>query len=358
MKKKKRVILFCTAVVIFSAAIFCYNHYFGQRDSFQPEKAETAPVKNILNVNAMVVKTQTMIDEISTVGSLIPDEETNLSFGSSAEVTGIFFQEGSVVHKGDLLAKVNDKPLKAQLAKFEAQLKLAEDRVYRQSALLEKDAVSKEAYEQAVTDLATLKAEIGIVNANINLTELIAPFDGVIGLRNVSLGAYVTPSVVIAKLTKISPLKIDMFLPERYAASVSAGTPLTFTVEGLTKTFNASVYAVEPKVDESTRTIPVRAIYPNSGGELKPGRFVSVSIKMHEIKNAIAIPTEAVVPEMGVDKVYVYRNGKVHAVPITSGLRTESQIQVVDGLSIGDTIVTSGTLQLRESLPVTLDAIL
>lgn len=358
MKKNKSIIALCSAVLVLSAGVICYNHLSGQRDSFEPEKVENAPKKNILNVNSLVVRTQTMIDEISTVGSLIPDEETNLSFGSSAEVTGIYFQEGSTVRKGELLAKVNDKPLKAQLAKYEAQLKLAEDRVYRQSALLEKDAVSKEAYEQAVTDLATLKAEIGIVNANINLTELIAPFDGVIGLRNVSLGTYVTPSVVIAKLTKISPLKIDMFLPERYASSISAGTPLTFTVEGINKTFSASVYAVEPKVDEATRTISVRAIYPNPGGELKPGRFVSVNIRMHEIKDAMAIPTEAVVPEMGVDKVYVYRSGKVHATPIVSGLRTESQIQVVEGLEVGDTIITSGTLQLRESLPVTLDIVL
>lgn len=356
--KKKSIVISVIAIVVFVLAIFCHNHFSGQRDSYEPEKKESSPIKNVLNVNALIIKSQTMVDDISTVGSLIPDEETNLSFGASGEVTGIYFQEGTVVHKGDLLAKINDKPLKAQLAKFEAQLKLAEDRVYRQSALLEKDAVSKEAYEQAVTDLATLKAEIGIVNANINLTELIAPFDGVIGLRNVSLGTYVTPSNIIAKLTKISPLKIDMFLPERYASSVTAGTPLTFTLEGINRNFNASVYAVEPKVDEATRTIPVRAIYPNNYGELQPGRFVSVSIRMHEIKNAIAIPTEAVVPEMGVDKVYVYNNGLVHATPITSGLRTESMIQVVDGLNIGDTIVTSGTLQLRESLPVVLDVVL
>ena len=119
----------------------------------------------------------------------------------------------------------------AQLSRYEAQLKLAEDRVYRQSALLKKDAVSQEAYEQARTELAMLNADIDIVKSNIALTELRAPFDGVIGLRNVSEGAYASPSVVVAKLTKISPLKIDLFVPERYASQIRPGTPLSFTVE-------------------------------------------------------------------------------------------------------------------------------
>ena len=153
----------------------------------------------------------------------------------------INFQEGTVVRKGELLAKVNDLPLVAQLSRYEAQLKLAEDRVYRQSALLKKDAVSQEAYEQARTELAMLNADIDIVKSNIALTELRAPFDGVIGLRNVSEGAYASPSVVVAKLTKISPLKIDFFVPERYANQIKPGTRLSFTIEGRQERFEAAL---------------------------------------------------------------------------------------------------------------------
>ena len=312
---------------------------------------------NILNVNAQIVREQELSDGIFTIATLLPDEEVDLTFETSGKIEQINFTEGTVVRKGDLLAKVNDKPLQAQLSKFEAQLKLAEDRVYRQSALLEKDAVSLEAYEQARTELAMLNADIDIVRSNIALTELHAPFDGVIGLRNVSEGAYASPSVVVAKLTKIKPLKIDLSVPERYASQIKPGTRLTFTVEGYNETFHAEVYATESKIDPNTHYFSVRAHYPNTRGRLLPGRFVSVKIRMHDIPDAIAIPTQAVVPEMGVDKVFLYKGGKAHAVAIKTGLRTESRIQVVEGLSPGDTLIVSGTLQLREGLPVKLDTV-
>lgn len=312
---------------------------------------------NILNVNAQIVREQELSDGIFTIATLLPDEEVDLTFETSGKIEQINFTEGTVVRKGDLLAKVNDKPLQAQLSKFEAQLKLAEDRVYRQSALLEKDAVSQEAYEQARTELAMLNADIDIVRSNIALTELHAPFDGVIGLRNVSEGAYASPSVVVAKLTKIKPLKIDLSVPERYASQIKPGTRLTFTVEGYNETFHAEVYATESKIDPNTHYFSVRAHYPNTRGRLLPGRFVSVKIRMHDIPDAIAIPTQAVVPEMGVDKVFLYKGGKAHAVAIKTGLRTESRIQVVEGLAPGDTLIVSGTLQLREGLPVKLDTV-
>ena len=186
--------------------------------------------------------------------------------------------------------------------------------------------------------------------------ELLA-FDGVIGLRNVSEGAYASPSVVVAKLTKISPLKIDFFVPERYANQIKPGTRLSFTIEGRQERFEAAVYATESKVDIATRTLAVRAKYPNTQGKLLPGRFATVQIRMHEIPDAIAIPTEALVPEMGVDKVFLYKGGKAHAAEVKTGLRTDSSIQIIDGLNVGDTLITSGTLQLREGLPVKLDTV-
>ncbi len=357
MNKRKKWIITAVILAAFCAALGIYNHYRGSSAAGSPPAGKSPRRQNILNVNGLVIRPQALTDGITTVGNLLPDEEVDLSFETSGKIVAINFREGSFVRKGELLAKVNDKPLQAQLSRYEAQLKLAEDRVYRQSALLEKDAVSQEAYEQARTELATLNADIDIVRQNIALTELRAPFDGVIGLRNVSEGAYASPSVVVAKLTKISPLKIDLFVPERYANQIRPGTPLTFTVEGKNETFRAQVYATESKVDIATRTLAVRASYPNPGGRLLPGRFVSVRIRMHEIPDAIAVPTEALVPEMGVDKVYLYKNGRAQAVEVKTGLRTESSIQIVEGLQPGDTLITSGTLQLRTDLPVTLDAV-
>jgi len=313
--------------------------------------------RRILNVNAVTIKEHTLADDINPRGRLIPDEEVDLSFQTSGQVVQINFSEGGQVRKGQLLAKVNDAPLQAQLKKLEAQLKLAQDRVFRQSALLEKDAVSKEAYEQVKTDLEALNADIQLVKANIALTELRAPFDGVIGLRQVSEGAYASPTTVIAKLTKISPLKVEFSIPERYANQIKTGAMVSFTVDGNLDTFYANVYATESKIDPITNTLTVRALYPNRNGRLLPGTPANIWVRMFEISDAISIPSQAIVPEMGKDKVFLYKNGKAEPVIITKGLRTASDVQVLEGLQVGDTLIVSGTLQLRTGLPVTLDNI-
>lgn len=359
MNKKKKWIITAIVLVVFCLILSLYNLLNDKAPaSDDAAKAPIAPRRqSTLNVNGRIVRPQRLTDGITTVGNLLPDEEVDLSFETSGKIVAINFQEGTVVRKGELLAKVNDLPLVAQLSRYEAQLKLAEDRVYRQSALLKKDAVSQEAYEQARTELAMLNADIDIVKSNIALTELRAPFDGVIGLRNVSEGAYASPNVVVAKLAKIQPLKIDLFVPERYANQIKPGTKLSFTVDGQQATFQGAVYATESKIDLATHTFAVRAHYSNAQGRLLPGRFVTVQIRLHDIPDAIAVPTEAIVPEMGVDKVYLCKGGRAHAVEVTTGLRTDAEIQILEGLSVGDTLITSGTLQLREGLPVKLDTV-
>ena len=317
----------------------------------------TGKARRALNVTAEVVKPRALTDEIIISGELLPDEEVNLSFESSGKIVSINFTEGTHVAKGQLLAKVNDGPLQAQLKKLESQLQLAQDRVYRQSALLEKDAVSKEAYEEAQTNLASLKADIDLMKENIAQTELRAPFDGIIGLRQVSEGAYANTGTVVATLTKITPLKIEFAVPERYASAIKPGMNLTFNVEGRLDNLDGRIYATESKVDRTTHTLPVRALYANSRGELLPGRFTNIHLKTQEIPDAVAIPTECIVPEMGVDKVYLYKNGQAQPVTITKGIRNESRVQVLTGLHYGDTIITSGTMQLRTGLAVTLDEV-
>ena len=304
--------------------------------------------KKILNVNAKIIKPQLLKDEIQISGSLLPDEEVDLSFETSGKIIEINFEEGSFVKKGQLLAKVNDRPLQAQLQRLVSQLKLAEDRVFRQNALLERDAVSKE---------ATLNADIDLIESNIAQTELRAPFDGVIGLRQVSVGTYASPTTIVAKLTKISPLKVEFAVPERYANDVKTSAGLDFTLEGKLNTFHATVYARESKIDPTTHTLTIRALYPNANGAVLPGRYASIKLNKDEIQDALAVPSEAIVPEMGKDKIFLYKSGKAQPVEITTGIRTEAEVQVLQGLQAGDTIITSGTLQLRTGLPVTLDNI-
>lgn len=310
-----------------------------------------------LNVNAVVLKKEKLTDEITVTGLLLPDEEVNLSFETSGQVIEIYFKEGAQVSKGELLAKVNDRQLLAQLKRLTAQLKLAEDRVFRQSALLERDAVSKEAYEQVKTELETLKADIDIIKAQIELTELRAPFDGVIGLRQISVGAYATPSTVVSKLTKIVPLKVEFSVPERYAAQVNPGTDLLFTLDGSLKDHTAKVYAKESAIDAETHTLTVRAQYANPGGRLLPGRYASIRLMKETVNEALALPAEAIVPEMGKDKVFLYKSGRAVPAEITTGIRTEKLVQVLKGVQAGDTLIVSGTLQLRTDLPVVLDRV-
>ena len=216
---------------------------------------------------------------------------------------------------------------------------------------------SQEAYEQVNTELATLQADIDIVKAQIELTELRAPFDGIIGLRQISVGAYATPQTVVSKLTRIVPLKLEFAVPERYARDIKPGTRLQFTIDGVLNSFPAKVYAKESAIDMNTHTLTVRALYANPDGRLTPGRYASINLKKQEIKDAIAIPSEAVVPEMGKDKVFLYKSGKAQPVEIKVGLRTEDKVQVIKGLNVGDTLITSGTLQLRTDLPVKLDKV-
>ncbi len=328
------------------------NKELAENEASQKEKKS-----NILNVRAVTVKRQTLNDGLSVSGNLLPDEEVQLSFETSGKITGIHFREGATVHEGQLLAKVNDAPLQAELRRLESQLRLASDRVYRQNALLAKEAVSREALQEAQTNLAMLRAEIDQIKANIAQTELRAPFDGIIGLRQVSTGAYASPSTIIATLTKIKPLKVEFSVPERYAGVLKPGAVLHFTVEGQMNTLAAKIYATNSRVDQETHTYTIRALYANSDGKLMPGRFVNISLNAQEYKNALAVPSEAIVSEMGVDKVFLYKSGMAQPTKIIKGLRTESKVQVLKGLEPGDTVIVSGTMQLRTGQRVTLDSV-
>lgn len=362
MKKPMKWGLIALGIISLIAAGMWYqqpkvNSELADRAPAAPGGRGGGPGRNPLNVNARILRPQLLTDEYVTTGLILPDEEVQLSFETSGKIVEITFTEGTAVRRGQLLAKVNDKPLQAQLKRLEAQLDLARNRVYRQEQLLKKDAASQEAYEEAKTGLATLEAEIEGVKVNIGLTELRAPFDGVIGLRQVSVGSYATPSSVVARLTKISPLKVEFSVPERYASQIRRGVNMDFTVEGHQTAFHAQVYAVESSIDKDQHVFTARGLYANANRQLLPGQYASILLRKEEIPDALVIPSEAIVPEMGVDKVFCYRSGKAMPVEIKAGIRTAGEVQVLAGLAVGDTIITSGTLQLRMGLPVTLDEI-
>lgn len=359
MNKKIKIILYVavTLLIIAMALYPVLKNQLKKTDEQTPAKVQQgiSAKRPPLNVNVKILDYETLSDVFRTKGVLMPDEEVDLSFETSGKITRIFFREGSKVRRGELLAKVNDEPLQAELKKLQAQLPLAEERVFRQKSLLAKDAVSQEAYESVTTELEKLKADVELVKARIAQTELRAPFDGVIGLRFVSEGAYASPSLQISKLTKISPLKIEFSVNERHAAQIKAGTRLTFTIENDLNEYEANVYAVESKLDENTLSLKVRALYSNPGGRLIPGRSTNIQIQLREINNALVIPALASIAEMGRDIVYVYKGGKASLVEVKKGIRNAASIQIVDGLNAGDTIITSGVMQLRDGMNVVIN---
>jgi membrane fusion protein (multidrug efflux system) len=348
------VLIFVLAGIIFYPKL---EPFFNSKESPREQVRSGMGRGEPLYASGYVLVPTNMNEMVNSTGSLLPDEEVELAFETSGKVVGIYFEEGKKVKKGELLAKINDKPLQAQLLKLQAQKKLVEEREYRQRQLLDRDAISRESYDQVATELQSTEADIMLIEARISETELRAPFDGSVGLRMISEGAIATTQTKIIRLVKLRPLKIEFSIPERYSGEVEPGFPITFVVDGFPKPFEAKVYAIEPKVDINTRTILVRALYPNTNEELKPGRFASVKARLSEIKNAVAIPTEALIAEMSGEKVFIFKNGKAKEIKVKTGLRTESHIQIREGLNFGDTLLTTAILQLREDLPVQLDTL-
>ena len=353
-KRTKILIIAAIGLLILGMALFPTIKKSIKKEDKKPAMgAQGGGQRSPLVVNGLVLQYGTLNDDIfQTKGILLPDEEVDLSFETSGKITNIYFNEGTYVNQGQLLAKINDKPLQAELKKLETQLPLANERVFRQKTLLEKDAVSQETYEVVVTELEKLKAEIDLVKTRIDQTELRAPFSGVIGLRQVSNGAYASPSIIISKLTKISPLKVEFSVNERQVDEIKPGTRLNFGIENDKNQYKATVYAIETQLDDNTLTLKARARYPNPGGKLKAGQSATVEIRLRQITNAIVVPSITTIAEMGRDVAFVYKNGKAKQVILNKGLRTKNLVQIVSGLSVGDTLLTTGVMQLRDGMPV------
>ena len=361
MKKNSKIGVFVAiGVLVLGMAFFPSIKRMLSTDQQSRGTVAAAPARggaqSALMVNATILTPQTITNTFRITGVLLPDEEVDLTFETSGRITDIYFREGTQVRRGDLLARVNDAPLQAELRRLEAQLPLAEDRVRRQQTLFERDAISQETYQAVSTQLATLRADMELVKARLRQTELRAPFDGNIGLRQVSEGTFANPQLVLARLTKISPLKIEFSVSENFVNYIRPGTPLTFTVESDLYRREAIVYAVESRIDRQTFSVFARAEYANRDHRIRPGQSATISIQLDQVEGTIAIPTIASIREMGRRIVYVYRDGRAHEVEILTGMSTAGSLQVIDGLSIGDTLLTTGAMQLRPNMPVTIGA--
>jgi membrane fusion protein (multidrug efflux system) len=305
-----------------------------------------------LAVEAVVVRPERMQDRIHATGTIIADEEVEIRSEISGKVVNILFREGSHVRRGNLLVKIDDSELQAQAFTLESQQKLAMDKENRRRQLLDKGNISPEDYDVTLNELNAIRGEVQLIKARIQKTELRAPFDGIIGLRYVSEGSYVSPQTRIASLQGTSSVKIDFSVPERYAGAVTPGQTIYFATAGAEGLATGTIYAVEPKIDPSTRTVLLRARAPNPEGRWAPGSFADVELILREVPDAVMIPTQALVPDIEGHKVYVARNGVAAESRVEIGLRTETKVQVVKGLQPADTVITTGILELVPGAPV------
>ncbi|SKB82675.1 efflux RND transporter periplasmic adaptor subunit [Daejeonella lutea] len=303
-------------------------------------------------VNGVIVTPKSFSNSLSVTGSIEANEQIEIRSEVSGLIKGIYFREGSNVRRGQTLLKINDIELQAQLSQALTREKLASETELRANMLLKKEAISKEEYDIALADKRSLQAATRLIRAQISRTVVVAPFSGRIGLKTVSVGGYITPATVVASLSSTDPVKIIFSVPEKYAQQIRTGSDIHFTVSGSERRNTATVYAIDPGINETSRTLKIAARAANPGGLLLPGSFTKVDLPLAQITNAILIPSEAVVPVERGKKVFVSKNGKATEVLIETSTRTEKEVLVISGLSAGDTLLTTGIMALKPDSPV------
>ena len=303
-------------------------------------------------VEVRKVQPEAFRETIFATGTLLANEVITLQTETAGIVTAINFEEGKPVKAGSVLVAMDDVELQARASRAEAELELASALEKRQRELMQASAVSGADYDQSAARLAIARADLELVRAQLAKRTIRAPFDGIIGLRRVSVGAYLTPGTSIGTLQDLSSLKLDFSVPERYYPFLNAGREVRFRMSGRNDVFLARIIAVEPAADLPTRSILVRSILPANNASLLPGAFVEVEVPLEEISNAIIIPPIALVPGLSRQIVYVHRNGQAEEREVRPGMRTSTGVQILEGLAPGDELITSGVLLLRQGLRI------
>lgn len=305
-----------------------------------------------VSVNGYVVKSQVISESVIASGTALAKETVTIQAETGGRVIGIYFEEGTTIQQGTLMVKLFDADLQAQLSKLKLQEELAIKNEERLRELIKIQAISQQEYDLALNQLNTIRADIDLMKANIQKTEIRAPFTGKAGFRNISTGAVISPGIAITTLQQIQPLRIEFSIPEKYVQLIGKQTEISFTTSGSKTVYKAQIYAVDPGIDVATRSVKIRAFFANKQQEILPGAFIKVQMPLLDMENGIMIPTEAVIPEMKGQKVFISSGGKALPVSVETGMRTDSTIHIISGLKPGDTVITTGIMQLKPELPV------
>jgi len=329
-----------------------------------PKKTETAQqntpggdkAKSKNGGRAVTVSVQTAMPSLITesfviTGTIRASNDIEIRNEIAGRVTGLYFKEGTPVKKGQVLVTLNDRELQAQHLKASAVLKLAKDKEQRQKGLFDKQIISTEEYLTSVKDLESADADVQLLKAQLDKTNIFAPFSGMVGLSTVSTGEYLTTGTKIANLVSTDNPAIEFAVPERYAPSVGKGMNVTFTISESGEQLNAEVSAIEPKIDETTRSISIKARCIEKDSRLLSGAFVKVRVTLNP-HNGFLVPGDAVISDIQGYKLFLNKDGKAVPVLVRTGFRDEKNVEIISGLSEGDVFITTGAFLLRPNVAI------
>jgi RND family efflux transporter, MFP subunit len=336
----------------FIIAAFSFVFLFSSCETKKATIANGPRKSGPISVEGFVVEVNSISESVEVPGTLLPFEETQIKSEVSGRVVELNLQEGTIVKKGALLVKLFDQDLQAQMRKLAIQLKIAEKTVERQKELLAINGISQQEFDLNALTVDNLKADIESLRIAISKTQIRAPYDGTIGLRNVSLGAYISPAEVITSLRQVNQLKLEFSIPEKYAKNISKGFLVEFKVDGGQSAHKATVMATEGSVEQSTRTLKVKAMVDKSHPELVPGTFAKVKLQLGKDDKALMIPTQSIIPQARNKQVIVFKKDSALFTVVETGIRDSVHVQVISGLKPGDTIVTTGLMAVRPNAKI------
>ncbi len=345
---KGKHIVYLVLIIVLGGMIF----YRVSANKEKGDGGKKSEGKNEAKVSGIVLKPQVFSDNLSLSGSIEANEQVEIRSEVSGIVESINFNEGTPVTQGQVLFKINDSELRAQLAQARTQQALAAENERRARLLLQKEAISQEEYDTANATLRSTQAQTQLIQAQLAKTSVKAPFSGKIGLRAISKGTYITPTTVVANLVNMNQVKITFSIPEKYATQMKKNATISFTIAGSKEAYKAKIYAIEPGVDVSTRTLQMRALAENPDGKLLPGTYADVALPLESINDALLVPTEALIPIQNGKKIFISEKGKAKEVVVETGPRTAKDILITSGLKVGDTVLTSGVMTLKNDMPV------
>lgn len=346
----KSNIKFLATVVISISVVSC-----GKKEAAPP--SAQARQMRAPEVDGFVVRHQSISDKIEVPGSLMAAEQTQIRSEVNGRIVKLNITEGSTVQKGALLVKLFDGDLQAQLKKLKVQLAIAKTTEERQRQLLEIQGISQQDYDLVKLNVETLEVDIEATQIAIVKTEIRAPYSGQLGLRSVSLGAYISPADIITTIRQVNELKLEFSVPEKYAKEVKKNDRISFRVDGGQRDHTATVIATENSVEQTTRTLRIRAMVNKIDPELVPGVFARVNLQLGQTADAMLVPTQAVISTARNKQVAVLRRDSVVFNVVETGARDSVYVQITNGLKVGDTVITTGLMVLKPNAKVSVKRI-